>query len=420
MTAPAPHAPHAVFAHRDFIRFQFARFLSTVGTQVASVAVGWQVYDLTHRKLDLGYVGLAQFAPALGLSLVTGAVADRYDRKRVAALCHLVIALCFVALFAIARSRPATAHPIYAVLLVFGTARAFLGPSNQAMLPSLVPPEMFGTAMAWGASIWQVAAVSGPALGGLLWGPLREGVFALSALCSLASMGFVLALNPRPAPPAAPRRVSWDDLLAGVRYVWRTKLVLGTVTLDLFAVLFGGAVALLPVFARDILHTDAWGMGMLRSAPAAGAAAMALWLAYHPLERRAGRTMLLCVALFGAATVVFGLSENFALSLVALTVTGAVDMVSVVVRQHAVQLATPDAMRGRVSAVNLVFVSTSNELGEFESGLTAEWFGPVRAVVGGGLATIAVVALWAWRFPVLRKLDSLNDLRHDAGGEGAP
>ncbi len=407
---------HAVFAHPDFVRFQLARMLSTLGTQVASVAVGWQVYELTHRKIDLGYVGLAQFAPAVSLALVTGAVADRFDRRRVVALCHAAIALCFVALFALSRARVATPLPIYAVLVAFGTARAFLAPANQAMLPSLVPVEMFAQAMAWSSSIWQVAAVSGPALGGLLWGPVGGGVFALSAACSLASVALSLSLRPRPAPRAPDaRRPSLDALLAGVRYVWTTKLVLGAVSLDLFAVLLGGAVALLPVFAGDILHTGAWGMGLLRSAPAAGAGAMALWLAYHPIDRRAGAAMLACVAAFGAATVAFGLSKNFYLSLAALMVSGAVDMVSVVVRQHAVQLATPDAMRGRVSAVNLVFVSTSNELGEFESGVTAEWLGPVRAVVAGGVGTMLVVALWTWLFPPLRRLDSLSSLAPKEG-----
>ncbi len=410
-------SPHAVFAHRDFVRFQLARFLSTVGTQIASVAVGWQVYDLTHRKLDLGFVGLAQFAPAVALSLVTGAVADRFDRRRVVALCHGLIALCFVALVALSRAHVASPVPIYATLVVFGTARAFLGPSNQALLPTLIPPEMFARAMAWGSSIWQIAAVSGPALGGLLWAPLHGNVYALSAVLSLTSMGLALSLRPRVVEGEKKREVSRDDLLAGVRYVWRNKIVLGSVSLDLFAVLFGGAVALLPVFARDILHTGAWGAGVLRSAPALGATAMALWLAYHPLERRAGHAMLLCVALFGAATVVFGLSESFALSVIALAVTGAVDMVSVVVRQHVVQLATPDVMRGRVSAVNLVFVSTSNELGEFESGVAAEAFGPVTAVVGGGIATMIVVALWAWLFPSLRKLDRPLELTAE---ESAP
>ncbi len=403
-------APHAVFAHRDFIRFQLARFLSTVGAQIASVAVGWQVYELTHRKLDLGFVGLAQFAPAVTLSLVTGSVADRFERRRVVALCHGLIALCFVALVALSRAHVTDPLPIYAVLVVFGTARAFLGPSNQALMPTLIPPEMFARGMAWGSSIWQIAAVSGPALGGLLWAPLRGNVYALSAALSVISMALALSLRPRVTANEKKRGVSRDDVLAGVRYVWRNKIVLGSVSLDLFAVLFGGAVALLPVFARDILHTGAWGAGVLRSAPAAGATAMALWLAYHPLERNAGRAMLRCVAIFGVATVVFGLSESFALSVLALAVTGAVDMVSVVVRQHVVQLATPDAMRGRVSAVNLVFVSTSNELGEFESGLTAEAFGPVAAVVGGGVATILVVALWSRLFPALRDLDRPGEL----------
>ncbi len=409
MTAPSPSA---VFAHRDFVRFQLARFLSTLGTQIVSVAVGWQVYEFRHSTLDLGYVGLAQFAPAVALPLVTGAVADRFDRRRIAAVCHTLIAVCYAALYALSRAGNTSPLPVYAVLVVFGTARAFLGPANQALLPTLVPASLFGTAMAMGSTIWQVAAVSGPALGGVLWAPLRANVYLLAMVFAAVSVVSIATVSPPAERPPA-RRVSVDDLLVGVRYIWTNRLVLGAVTLDLFAVLFGGAVALLPVFARDILHTSAWGAGLLRSAPAMGAAAMAFWLAYHPLDRHAGRWLFACVAAFGAATVVFGLSRHFALSLLALMVTGAVDMVSVVVRQHAVQLATPDAMRGRVSAVNLVFISTSNELGEFESGVTARWFGPRLAVVGGGLATMAVVALWSRLFPSLYALDRLDALREE-------
>lgn len=398
-----------IFRHRDFRRLQAARFLSTVGTQVASVCVGWQVYALTHRKLDLGYVGLAQFFPALALPLVTGVVADRFDRRRVVALCHIASGLCFVALFAIATSRVSTPAPIYAVLVALGVARAFMGPASQALLPNVVPSALFGAAVSWGSTVWQVAAVSGPAVGGLLYAVVHGGVFALSACASLASAALVLSL--RPAPQRAPAsRPGWDDLVAGLRYVARNRLVLGTISLDLFAVLFGGAVALLPVFASDVLHVGAWGLGLLRSAPAVGAAVTAAWLAYHPIERHAGWKMLAGVGVFGAATVVFSLSRSFGLSLAALAVSGAADMVSVVVRQHTVQLATPDAMRGRVSAVNMVFVSTSNELGEFESGATAEWLGPRRAGALGGALTLLVVAAWSLSFASLRRLDRLDTL----------
>jgi MFS family permease len=398
-------SPRSLLQHPDFVRFQLARFVSTIGTQVTSVAVGWQVYAHTHRKIDLGYVGLAQFVPGVALALVTGAVADRFDRRRVIAVCHVLIALCYVALWLLSRHPTASLAPVYGVLVAFGAARAFLGPANQALLPRLVPTELLGTAMAMGSTIWQVAAVSGPALGGVLFGVLHGGVYLVSAVCALVSAGFALALQTSGAPTAM-RRPGWSDVLAGVRYVWGNPVVLGAVSLDLFAVLLGGAVALLPVFASDILHAGVWGLGALRASPAVGAALMAMWLAYHPLDRRVGRSLLV-----GVATVVFARSRWVPLSVLALAVTGAADMVSVVVRQNVVQLATPDAMRGRVSAVNLVFISTSNELGEFESGVTAEWFGPVRAAALGGLGTMAVVALW-WRlFPALRDIDRLSDVR---------
>lgn len=413
MTAPpADRPPHALFAQPDFVRFQLARFVSTIGTQVSSVAVGWEVYERTRSKLDLGYVGLAQFVPGVALALVTGAVADRFDRRRVVAACHLATALCYAGLWGLSRARPSSLAPVFATLVAFGAARAFLGPSNQSLLPRLVPPERLGAAMALGSTVWQVAAVTGPALGGLLFGIIHGGAYLVSAVCALASAALALSLEASGAPAvAAARRPGWDELLAGVRYVRGNPVVLGAVTLDLFAVLLGGAVALLPVFASDVLHAGVRGLGVMRAAPAVGAALMALWLAYRPLGRHAGRRLLAAVAVFGAATVGFALSQHVALAALCLAVTGAADMVSVVVRQHVVQLATPDAMRGRVSAVNLVFISSSNELGEFESGLTAEWLGPVRAALLGGIGTLAVVALW-WRFfPSLRDVDRLDDLR---------
>lgn len=399
----------SLLAHRDYLRYQTSRFLSTVGTQMASVCVGWQVYDLTHRKLDLGFVGLAQFFPALILPLVTGVVADRFDRRRIVALCHVASALCFAALFFIAWSRVKSPAPIYAVLVLLGVARAFMAPAAQALLPNLVEPELFSAAVSWSSTVWQVAAVSGPALGGLLYAFITGKVFAISTCTSLVAAALVSSLDPisQSLNTAPPR---WSDVVAGLRYVFDNTLVLATISLDLFAVLFGGAVALLPVFASDVLHIGPWGLGLLRSAPAFGAAGMAIVLAYRPIGRHAGLKMLAAVAVFGAAMTAFSLSRSFALSLFTLVVSGAADMVSVVVRQHAVQLATPDVMRGRVSAVNSVFVSTSNELGEFESGLTAEWLGPRVAGALGGAITVAVVAIWAVKFRPLRELDRLDSL----------
>lgn len=402
--------PYASFASPDFRRYQAGRFVAVLGTQMGSVAVAWLVYDLTRRPLDLGYVGLAQFLPAALLALVTGSVADRYDRRVIVAVCHAVVALVWIALAALALRGIRDATAVYALLVVLGTARAFQAPASQSLVPNLVAPEHMGSAVAWASTTWQVATIAGPSLGGLALGVASPaGVFALGAATALFAAVATLRVTPRPVAARA-KEPGIDRLLAGIRYVWRTPVVLGSISLDLFAVLLGGAVALLPMFARDILRAGPWALGVLRSAPAVGAALMAVWLAHRPIARRAGAWMLASVAVFGLATIAFGRSTNIALSSLALAVVGASDMVSVVVRQHAVQLATPDAMRGRVSAVNLVFVGASNELGEFESGLTAQWLGPVRAVIAGGVGTLLVVAAWTGLFPALRRLDRLEDL----------
>jgi MFS family permease len=402
----------AAFSHRPFNLFQPARVLAELAAQMQSVAIGWQVYALTGRAIDLAWVGLAQFLPAALLSLVTGHVADRFERRRIMMVCDGALFALAVALFAIARFHGAwQLRAIYAVLVGVGVARAFRGPASQSILPSLVPVEHFANAVTWGSSFWQGAMVVGPMLGGLVYagagGPAP--VYLVAAACSLGAAAFLATMQPivSRAPVEAPTRRS---LLAGVRYVWRNQIVLGAISLDLFAVLLGGATALLPIYARDILHLGPWALGILRSAPAAGAALAGITLALRPIERRAGAKMLLCVAVFGLATVVFGVSRSFTLSLLALAVAGASDMVSVVVRSSLIQLATPDAMRGRVSAVNMVFIGASSELGEFESGLTAQWLGAVPAVILGGVGTLLVVALWAWRFPKLGRVDRLEDV----------
>jgi MFS family permease len=386
-----------------------------LGVQMQSVAVGWQIYAATGRPLDLAWVGLAQFLPAAGLSLVTGHVADRFDRRRILISCQAALAALALALFVTTRAGTGIG-PIYAVLVGVGVARAFIGPATQSMLPTLVPVEHFGNAVAWSASFFQVATVVGPMLGGIIYaiagGP--GAVYAMSSACLVAALMLVASMNKARAraPRAATTRAS---VLAGVRYVRGNPIVLGAISLDLFAVLLGGATALLPVYARDILKLGPWALGALRSAPAAGAAVIAITLARWPIQRRAGSKMLVCVAIFGAATIVFGLSRSFALSLAALVVTGAADMVSVFVRSTLVQLATPEAMRGRVSAVNMVFIGASNELGEFESGLMAQWLGTVPSVVVGGIGTLAVVALWAWRFPKLAGVDRIEDVHPENG-----
>lgn len=382
-----------------------------------SVAIGLHVYDLTHSALALGYVGLAQFLPQIIFSIFTGHVADRFDRRTVVLVCYAAVLAS--ALLLLSTITVSTMLPIYAILFLFGTTRAFVGPAASALLTNIVPISIFPRAVAWGSAVWQVASIVGPSLGGLVYaaasGKARDttrgagAVFACCAVLTIVSFIAVLRMNVRTGR-LEKRGMSLETLFSGVRYVFQNKMILGSISLDLFAVLFGGAVALLPIFARDILQTGPWGLGILRSAPAVGAAIMALLFARRPIRRHAGKMMLACVAIFGVATIVFAYSRNFWLSLAALFVVGASDMVSVVVRSIVVQIATPPEMRGRVAAVNFIFVGASNELGEFESGVTAQWFGAVRAAALGGLATCLVVATWAGLFPSLRNVDKLDDI----------
>ena len=409
---PASKRSYEVLRHPEFRRFEIGRFLSTIATQGQSVAVGWQVYQLTGDPLDLGFVGLAQFIPAFGLSLVTGHVADRYDRRSVVMTCGGAMALSSLLLLALAATetgRTLGVFPIYLALLFFGTARAFQRPAGAALLPHTVPPEDFPHAVVIGSTIWETATVVGPALGGFLYwiGGGAGAVYGAAAALYAIAFTFDLRLGLR-LGRMEKSGASWRTLLAGVRYVFENKLVLGSISLDLFAVLLGGAVALLPAYAKDVLHVGPIGLGALRSAPAVGALVMAAALAWFPISRKAGARLLWSVAVFGIATVVFGISRSFTLSLVALGVAGAFDMVSVVVRQTLVQVATPAEMRGRVSAVNVAFVVASNELGEFESGVTAAWFGLEEAVVIGGVGTCLVVLAWAVLFPELRRVDRLT------------
>ena len=403
----------AALRHRDFRVYQTARFLLTIATQMQAVAIAWQVYAITHRPIDLGYVGLAEFLPTFSLALFAGAVADRVDRQRIVIVTNLVVAACAAALLAMTWTGRGGVLGIYLVVVAFGVGRAFSAPAGSALSPSLVPPEDFPNAVAWSSSFWQVATIIGPAAGGLLYGAGGPGAVygATALLCVIASF-LVASVSPRPGV-VEKRSASWETFLAGIRYVRRNRILLGSISLDLFAVLFGGATALLPVYASDVLHVGPRGLGLLRSAPAVGAAAMAIAVAHFPLRRHAGMTMFWCVAIFGFATIVFGVSRSFLLSLFALLVTGASDMVSVVVRQTLVQLKTPNEMRGRVSAVNMMFVVSSNELGEFESGITAAWFGAVPAVVLGGIGSVLVVFGYALGFPELRRVDRLDDVTPD-------
>ena len=396
------------FTYPDFVLYQVARLLIVSSLEMQSVAVGWQVYEMTRRPLDLGLVGLAQFLPGILLFLASGHAADRFERRRLILVCQIAFAICSALLLAITMRGPRAVLPIYVVLVLLGVVRSFNGPAGQAFLPQLVSEEHFPNAVAWAATIFQAATIFGPIIGGVVYAATRgpSAVYGTAIVTSLLAALATSRIHPR-RPPKHREPPSLKTVLAGFHYIWQKKLILGSISLDLFAVLLGGAVALLPVYAKEILRTGPWGLGLLRGAPGVGAAAMAILLAYRPIRRRAGLTMLWCVAGFGVFTIVFGLSRNLYVSLTALLLLGASDMVSVVIRNTLVQITTPDEMRGRVSAVNMLFIGASNEFGQFESGITAHWFGTVPAVVLGGVGTLMVIAVWSWLFPELRHADEL-------------
>ena len=404
----------AAFLSRDFRLYQMARVLVIVGAEAQALAVAWQIYEMTHSALALGYTGLALFLPGLLFMLPAGHVADRFDRRAVILTCYALQVLCTLGLFLLSWFRMPHVWPIYVILFLIGTGRAFSGPASSALIPHLVPKEHFVNAVTWGATIFQIANFSGPALGGVLYTLPIPGRLHGAAIVYLFMIGTLIwflvlvgSLQVRPGRMEH-KAISKEVLLAGFRYVMQKQILLAAISLDLFAVLLGGAVALLPIFAENILHAGPRGLGMLRAAPAIGALVVSLTMTVRPVTRKSGITMLVCVAIFGAATVLFGVSTNVALSLAALLVVGASDMVSVVIRSAILQLATPPEMRGRVSAVNSLFVGASNELGEFESGVTAHWFGAVRAVVYGGIGSLMVTGLWAVMFPKLSQADELT------------
>jgi MFS family permease len=440
MDGTSPYRP------RDISAFIGSGFLSTVAMQVQSVAIGWQIYDIERTPLALGLVGLCQFVPMFLLTLPAGELADRVDQRRLLAAAEIMQAVCSGLFLLCTLVSPHRALPFYIVLALFGAARGFSEPAGQSLLAFLVPPEGLAKAIAHNSSLLTVAVIAGPAVGGFLFaaGPLVTYGVCLAAFV-LAAV-FAVSLGGRKVDHSQTKFADrWERVVEGVRFVRARPVVLGAISLDLFAVLLGGAVALLPIFARDVLHTGPLGLGLLRSAPAAGAALMAFTLGRFPIERRPtsrptsrlrrfagfpaprsgcrwrfvgfpslrfGRTgarLFVAVAIFGLATVVFGLSQNFYLSLGALLVTGAADMISVFIRSSLINFATPDPMRGRVGAVNMLFIGASGELGEFESGMTAAWLGTIPAVVIGGLGTLAVVGIWMWLFPPLRKVDRLAD-----------
>jgi MFS family permease len=408
-------AGRAAFTHPGFVLFQIARFLIVAAVEMQAVAVGWQVYEITKRPLDLGYVGLAQFLPAILLFPISGHASDRFERRHVLSVCYAGYAVCFALLLALAERSVPSITAIYVVLVLIGVVRSFNGTASRSILPQLVPAEHFPNAVAWNATIFQASTILGPAFGGILYAAFR-GPSVVYVVALLTAIGATLSsFKIKPEVAARPREpMTFKTVFAGLHYIWSKKLILGAISLDLFAVLLGGAVALLPVYAREILHTGPWGLGLLRTAPGVGAAIMAVLLAHWPLRGRSGPTLLWAVAGFGIFTIIFGLSHNLTISLIALLLLGASDMISVIIRGTLTQLATPDEMRGRVTAVDMIFIGTSNEFGQFESGVTAQWFGTVPAVVLGGIGTLVVIALWAWMFPELRQAGELTAIKSAA------
>lgn len=413
--APAPDtSSRALLRQRDFMLFWVERFISTLAVQIQSVAVGWQVYAIARETRSVGesaflvsMIGLAQFLPLLALTLIAGETADRRSRKLIVAISLAVDAVSASVLLFLALTGSHALWPVFAVSVMFGASRAFLSPASGALGPMLVPRALLPRAIAWNSLAWQSASIIGPAIGGLLL--IHSPSLAFGASLALYLIAAIMALmirqNTRPETQPGSRL---ELIKEGLSYVWNNKIVFGSISLDLFAVILGGATALLPVFAKDVLHVGPEGFGLLRAAPAVGASLVAIYLASNPIRSKAGPIMFAGVAVFGAATVVFGLSQVMWLSVGALALLGGADMLSVYVRQTLVQIVTPDAMRGRVAAVSGVFISASNELGEAESGVVAWFLGPVGAAVFGGIGALGVTGLWAWLFPELRKADRLD------------
>lgn len=408
MHPPSTDSGHSqsLLRHKPFTLYWCARILTSLAYQVVGVAVGWQIYALTGSAWYLGLVGLAQFLPMFLLTLVAGQVADRFDRRMIASVCQMVQGLAAGVLALGSFSGWQSEESILVILLIAGAARAFEGPTMSALVPGLVPPASITRAVTLASSAWQTASIVGPALGGFLYAIGTPIVYMAACILFFGASAFISIIRiERSAVKREP--VTLNSFFAGIHYIRKRPEILGAISLDLFAVLLGGATALLPAYAKDILLTGPWGLGLLRSAPAVGALVMSMALARFPLRRRVGRIMFGAVAIFGIATTAFALSTSFLLSLGALVVLGAADMISVVIRQSLVQIRTPDEMRGRVSAVNSMFIGTSNQLGEFESGVTAAWFGVVPAVLIGGIGTLIVVLAWIRFFPQLAEIDSL-------------
>ena len=401
---------YAALKVKDFRWFVVARFLLTFGIQMQSVIVGWQVYSLTHDALSLGLIGMSEAIPFLLIALWAGHVADITDRKRIVLFSNLVYFICAAVLFILSTKfslvlKNVGPYPIYAVIVVTGLARGFMSPAMNAFSAQLVPRELYGNASTWNSVAWQIAEVTGPAVGGLIYGFFGVGhAYSLVIVMSAVGFFFFMAIKRKPVPKRAANESVWESLSVGLKFVFSNQIVLSALTLDMFAVFFGGAVSVLPIFADQILHTGAKGLGFLRAAPAVGAVIMSIIQAHWPPFKRAGRNLLICVFGFGLSIIAFALSRNFYLSLVVLMLSGMFDNVSVIIRSTIIQLYTPDEMRGRVSAVNGIFIGSSNELGSFESGVAAKLLGLIPSVIFGGSMTLAVVAAVRNFAPKLRKL----------------
>jgi predicted MFS family arabinose efflux permease len=402
--------PYASLRIRDFRLYLIGNFIGTVGMEMLTVAVAWELYERTHSALALGGVGLAQVAPVFALTLPAGHVVDRFDRRHVLIASQLLLMLSAFGL-ALVSVLHAAVPLVYALLVGAGISRAFQGPSKEALSAQLVPPALFGNSATWRSGSWQLAAVLGPALGGAIIGLAHSAApaFLFAGTAAIVLAACIAPVRPRPHVRHDVDADPWETLVAGLRFVWRTPLILATITLDMFAVLLGGTTMLLPIFAKDILHVGPAGLGWLLAAPATGAIVTAFVLAHRPPMRRAGRALFLAVAAFGAATAGFAISRIFGLSLLLLALVGAFDMVSVVIRSTLLQLLTPDALRGRVAAVNGLFLGTSNELGGFESGVTAAWLGPIGSAILGGVGAVVIAMLIFGLWPDLRRLRTLDD-----------
>lgn len=409
LNSKAEHDPFAAMRFRDYRLFTIGRVLLFTGGQMQTVAIGWELYERTHSPLALGAVGLAQVIPMILLTLIAGHIADKYNRQRTTLLAIFLLAVCSLALGVISYTKGAI-FLVYACLIFMGVARAFLKPASDALMWQLIPTNLFSNAATWVSSSFQLASVIGPSLGGLGIALFKSatGVYIVAAIASLLCLASVAAIKPQPTN-FGKEPVSLKSLAAGADFVWNNQLILAAITLDLFAVLFGGAVALLPVFAKDILQVGSVELGYLQAAPSIGALIMAALLVYLPPIRKAGPALLWSVFGFGVVTIIFGLSRWVWLSLLMLAFSGALDSISVVIRHTLVQIKTPDHLRGRVAAINSVFISASNELGGFESGAVAALFGPVFSVVSGGISTILVVVVTAMIWPEIRKLGALHE-----------